>query len=92
MRCVQKRVALIETIAEVAPTIFSHTQVHMFGWKKFEHPKSILSTASKLPSSFFWLWAPEFRCEPKIGEMIPKTGHLSAQLSYDMHQAYVPKC
>ena len=39
----------MKTIAEVAHNIFSHIQVHKFGWKKFEHPKSILSTASKLP-------------------------------------------
>ena len=48
-------VAVIKTIAEVAHTIFSHIQVHKFGWKKFEHPKSILSTASKLPKmATFW--------------------------------------
>ena len=48
-------VAVIKTIAEVAHTIFSHIQVHKFGWKKFEHPKSILSTASKLlKMATFW--------------------------------------
>ena len=45
----------IKSIAEVAHTIFSHIEVHKFGWKKFERPKSILSTASKLPKmATFW--------------------------------------
>ena len=29
-----------------------------------------------MASSFFWLWAPEFRREPKIGEITPKKGQL----------------
>ena len=53
MRCVQKRVAVIKTIAEVAHTIFSHIQVHKYGWKKFEHPKSILSTAKAPQNGHF---------------------------------------